>query len=45
MPKNDPIHNAVSDRELKEAIFRKIERSHVVVIPSGMYVNYSKWIQ
>ncbi len=28
-----------------EAILRKIERSHVVVIPTGMYANYSKWIQ
>lgn len=28
-----------------EAILRRIERSHVVVIPTGMYVNYSKWIQ
>lgn len=28
-----------------EAISRRIERSHVVVIPTGMYANYSKWIQ
>ncbi len=45
VPKDDPIHNANSDRALREAIFRKIVRSHVVVIPTGMYVNYSKWIQ
>lgn len=45
VPKDDPIHNASSDRALRDAIYRKINRSHVVVIPTGMYVNYSKWIQ
>ena len=44
VPRNDPIHDA-NDRELQAAIYRKIARSHVVVIPTGMYVNYSKWIQ
>lgn len=45
VPKNDPIHNAPNDTQLKNAIFNKISRSHVVVIPSGMYANYSKWIK
>ena len=45
VPKDDPIHDAPSDKALREAIHRKIARSHVVVIPTGMYVNYSKWIQ
>jgi hypothetical protein len=45
IPKNDPIHNADNDKQLKEAIFRKISRCHVVVIPMGMYANYSKWIK
>ena len=45
VPKNDPIHNARTDRELQDAIYAKISRSHVVVIPTGMYTNYSKWIQ
>ena len=45
VPKDDPIHNAPSDRKLRDAIFRKIALSHVVVIPTGMYVNYSKWIK
>ena len=44
VPKDDPIHNARTERELREAIYRKIERSHVIVIPTGMYANYSKWI-
>ncbi len=45
IPKNDPIHNVTSTTQLKTAIFNQIARSHVVVIPSGMYANYSKWIQ
>ena len=45
VPKDDPIHDARSDRALKDAIYRKIARSHVVVIPTGMYANYSKWIR
>ena len=45
VPKSDPIHNASNDKQLKEAIYNQISRSHVVVIPMGMYVNYSKWIK
>lgn len=45
VPKNDPIHNANNDKQLKEAIFKQISMSHVVVIPTGMYASYSKWIQ
>jgi hypothetical protein len=45
IPRSHPIHNAPNDRALKAAIFNKINRSHVVIIPTGMYVNYSRWIQ
>jgi hypothetical protein len=45
IPKDDPIHNAPTDAKLAAAIKDQISRSHVVVIPSGMYANYSKWIQ
>ena len=45
VPKNDPIHNAPSERALRQAIYAKISRCSVVVIPTGMYANYSKWIQ
>jgi hypothetical protein len=45
VPKDDPIHNADNDKQLKEAIFKKIAMSHVIVIPTGMYANYSKWIK
>lgn len=45
VPKNDPIHNANNDTQLKQALFNQISRSHVIVIPTGMYTNYSRWIQ
>lgn len=45
IPKNDPIHNAPNLRALQSKIFAKIALSHVVVIPTGMYANYSKWIK
>lgn len=45
VPRNDPIHNASNDTQLKNAIYKKISCSHVVIIPTGMYVNHSKWIE
>jgi hypothetical protein len=45
IPKNDPIHDAPTKPELKQAIFNKIARSHVIVIPTGVYATYSEWIQ
>lgn len=45
IPKDDPIHNAPTNRTLQDAIFNQIARSHVIVIPTGMYAAYSKWIQ
>ena len=45
IPKDDPIHNAPTEKKLKDAIYNQIGRSHVIVIPTGMYANYSKWIQ
>ena len=45
VPKDDPIHDAPTDRALQEAIYNKISRSHIVVIPTGMYATYSKWIK
>ena len=44
VPKDDPIHNAPNAEALKRAIFERIVNSHIVVIPTGMYVNYSDWI-
>jgi hypothetical protein len=45
VPKDDPIHNARNEQELRKAIYLQIAMSHVVVIPTGMYTAYSKWIQ
>ena len=45
IPRSNPIHNVQSTQALKDAIFGQIAKSHVVVIPSGMYTHYSRWIQ
>ena len=45
VPKDDPVHDAPNSPELKNAIYSQIARSHVVVIPLGMYAYYSDWIQ
>lgn len=45
VPKNNPIHNVQSTQALQDAIYNQISRSHVVVIPSGMYAAYRNWIQ
>lgn len=44
VPKDDPIHNVTSTVMLKEAIYNQISRSHVIIIPSGMYSSHSRWI-
>ena len=45
VPKEDPIHYANNQNELQAAIYARILVSSVVVIPTGMYVNHSNWIQ
>jgi MTH538 TIR-like domain (DUF1863) len=45
IPKDDPIHNTTSAAELLQAINKQVGRCHVVIIPTGMYANHSKWIQ
>lgn len=44
VPETDPIVGARNDAQLKEAIYKQIAMSSVIVIPTGMYANYSKWI-
>lgn len=44
IPKHNPIHYAPNEATLRTAIFEKIAYSTVVVIPTGMYANQSKWI-
>lgn len=45
IPRHNPILNVSSSKALQDAIFNQISRSHVVVIPSGMYASHSTWIQ
>lgn len=45
VPKNDPIHTNGTDKDLKEAIDRKIRPCGVVIILAGLYSTYSKWIK
>lgn len=44
VPKNDPIHNARYDYQLKEAIRRQMQPASCVLILAGVYATYSKWI-
>jgi len=44
VPRENPIHFAPNEVTLQRAIYERIENSHVVVIPTGMYANHSKWI-
>lgn len=44
VPKNDPIHNAKNDKELKEAIKNQMRNASVIIVLAGVYSTYSKWI-
>ena len=44
VPRDNPIHNAPNEELLKQQIFQRIWQSNVVVIPTGVYASYSKWI-
>ena len=44
VPKDDPLHVNGTDKELYEAIQRKISPSSIVIIIAGVYSSYSKWI-
>lgn len=45
IPKDDPVHTNGTDKQLKEAIDAKVSRSSVILIMTGVYSTYSKWIQ
>lgn len=45
VPKENPIHYAQNEQQLRAAIYERIGGSNVVVIPTGMYANHSNWIQ
>ena len=44
VPKNDPIHNANNDAQLRAAIRNKMQYASCVLILAGVYATYSKWI-
>ena len=44
VPKNDPIHNANNDAQLREAIRNQMQHASCVLILAGVYASYSKWI-
>ncbi len=44
VPKNDPIHNARYDYQLKEAIRKQMQPASCILILAGVYATYSKWI-
>ena len=44
VPRDDPIHNAPTSRELYQAIKRQMTPCHIVLILAGVYATYSTWI-
>lgn len=44
VPKDDPVHDAANVTELYDAIKAQMKFCHVVLIISGVYATYSKWI-
>lgn len=45
VPKDDPIHDAPHDYQLKAAIRNQMQHASCVLILAGVYVYYSKWIK
>ena len=45
VPKNDPIHNASYDYQLRAAIRNQMQHASCVLILAGVYATYSKWIK
>lgn len=44
VPEHDPL-GTKTDKQLREALTRQIRPVNCVLIVSGMYVSYRKWIQ
>lgn len=44
VPRDDPILNARSTRQLREAIKNQLRYASVVVVLAGVYASHSKWI-
>lgn len=44
VPKDDPIHNAPNNYQLRAAIKNQMQHASCVLILAGVYATYSKWI-
>lgn len=44
VPKDDPVHNANNDKQLRAAIENQMKHASCVLILAGVYATYSKWI-
>ena len=44
VPKNDPIHDAPHDYQLRDAIRKQIKYTSCILVLAGVYSTYSKWI-
>lgn len=44
VPRDNPIHNAVNDSMLYDAITRQMAPCDVVIVLAGVYATYSRWI-
>lgn len=45
VPKDDPIHNAPHDYQLKAAIRNQMQHASCVLVLAGVYSTYSRWIK
>ena len=45
VPKDDPIHNAPYDYQLKARIRNQMQHASCVLVLAGVYSTYSKWIK
>lgn len=44
VPPDNPIHDAGTDTQLRQAIRNQMMPCHVILILAGVYATYSKWI-
>ena len=44
IPRDDPVHSG-TDQELSEAIKRKMRSCGIVLLLTGVYTRYSRWIE
>ena len=44
IPKDNPVHTDGTDEELYDAIIEQISHASVVIVLTGVYATYSRWI-